>query len=410
MSAAQSGNRRDAKFPGSGRAGWGVGLAIASLLWVPTVSRAQMQALPPPPSAPNNFPTPDSNTAPFPSMSQPMPGMSGSPAPESVYPMPVQGASGYGGAYQVIVYGASPYLLRQIKFLDPSASMQTYQGRQVILAGTFDNPGAAQQRVLALSDYGVGAQVISANPGGSGQSLAGMSTPMTSGLPTPINNGMARSLVVPTTDPPPNLFPSSAPNATPNGFGPAPTAVTPTALSTNTFPGASVTPPPTVAQMGMPMNSLPDASVNTPMPVVPAPTPMNSVPNAPMDGAVIAPPPSVPMNSGPPNIPMTAPMGSPPLGTAPLGPATATPPTTAIPGNFSSGARYEVVIPARTEDFNAIANRLMGMGVRPDAIQGREKPRGPHIAVGPYMQAREAEAMSKLLQASGMDARVFYLR
>jgi hypothetical protein len=50
------------------------------------------------------------------------------------------------------------------------------------------------------------------------------------------------------------------------------------------------------------------------------------------------------------------------------------------------------------------------MGVRPDAIQGREKPRGPHIAIGPYMEVREAEAMSKLLQASGMDARVFYLR
>lgn len=401
MSAAQSGNRLDSEVYGSGRSGWAVGLAIASLLLVPTVGHAQMQALPPPPSAPNTFPQPDGNMAPIPSMGQPMPGFSGaSPAPVPVYPMPMQGSPSYGGSYQVIVYGASPYLLRQIKFLEPNASMQTYQGRQVILAGTFDNPAAAQQRVLTLAGYGVGAQAISANMGAAGQQISGVPLPMAGGMAVPTGNTMNTSLVVPTTDTPPNLFPNAAPNA----YGAAPPAIAPTGMPVNSFPGASVTAPMAVAPAWVPTNSFPDAS-NAPMPIAQSGVPMNSSPNAPMDGSVVAPPPGMPMTAPPPNIPMGVPMGSPPLGTA-----TMTPPTTAIPGNSSLDARYEVVIPARTEDFNAIANRLVSMGVRPDAIQGKEKPRGPHISIGPYVQAREAEAVSKLLQTSGMDARVFYLR
>lgn len=317
--------------------------------------------------------------------------------------MPVQGASGYSGAYQVIVYGASPYLLRQIKFLEPNASMQTYQGRQVILAGAFDSPAAAQQRMLTLSDRGVGAQVISTNTGSLGQPFAGTSySSMPGGMATPAGNGMNPSLMVPDMDTPPNLYPNATPTA-PSTFAPAPTAITPTAMPMNALPGGYATAPTTVAQAGWP-NALPDASVNAPIPIAPAGTPGNSLYNAPMDGSVVTPPPSM-MNPLPPNNPMTAPMGSPPLGTA-----TVTPPTTAIPGNFNSGARYEVVIPARMEDFNGIANRLTSMGVRPDAIQGREKPRGPHISVGPYMQAREAEAMSQVLRANGIDARVFYVR
>lgn len=399
MSAAQSGSL-DSGVYGSGRSGWAMGLAIASSLLVPTVSHAQMQALPPPPSAPNAFPQPDGNMAPLAPMAQPMPGAYGaSPAP--IYPMPMQGSPSYGGAYQVIVYGASSYLLRQIKFLEPNASMQTYQGRQVIVAGTFDNPAAAQQRVLTLAGYGVGAQAISASAGAAGQQVSGAPFPTTSGMAVPPGNTMNTSLVVPTADTPPNLFPNVAPNA----YGAVPPAIAPTGMPMNSFPGASVTAPMAVAPTGMPTNSFPDAS-NAPMPVAQSGVPINSLPNtAPMDGSVVAPPPGMPMNSYPPNMPMNAPMGSPPLGSA-----TMTPPPTGIPGNANLGARYEVVIPARTEDFNAIANRLVSMGVRPDAIQGKEKPRGPHISVGPYVQAREAEAVSKLLQTSGMDARVFYIR
>lgn len=392
MSAAQSENRLDSRIQGSSRLGWSVGLAIASLLLVPAVSYAQMQALPPPPSTPGSFPPPDTNLAPFPSMAQPMPALPASPAP-AAYPVGGQGATGYyGGAYQVIVYGASPYLLRQIKFLEPNASMQMYQGRQVIVAGTFDNPAAAQQRVLALSDYGVGAQAISTNMGGSGQQMAGMSFPMSNGMAAPTGNPINSSAIAPTADTPPNLFPNAAPTA----LGTVPVAPAPPGMPTSVFPGASVTAPMAVTPPGMPANAFPEASINSSIKPLPPLEPTNSLPNAPMDESVVAPPPGMPMN---------APMGSPPLGAA-----TVTPPTTAIPGNANLAARYEVVIPARREDFNAIANRLMSMGVSPAAIQGREKPRGPHVVVGPYAQVREAEAMSKLLQSNGMDARVFYVR
>lgn len=401
MSAAQSENRLDSRIQGSSRLGWSMGLAIASLLLLPAVSYAQMQALPPPPSVPGSFPPPDTNPVPLPSMAQPMPALPASPAP-AAYPAGGQATTGYyGGAYQVIVYGASPYLLRQIKFLEPNASMQMYQGRQVIVAGTFDNPAAAQQRVLALSDYGIGAQAISANMGGRGQQMTGMSFPMSNGMAAPTGNPFNSSPIAPTANTSSNLFPNAAPTA----FGTVPVAPAPTGMPTSAFPGASITAPTAVAPTGMPTNTSPDASINAPITQLPPTGPTNSLPNAPMDGSVVAPPLGMPIDALPPTVPMNAPMGSPPLGTA-----TVTPPTTAIPGNANLAARYEVVIPARTEDFNAITNRLMGMGISPAAIQGREKPRGPHVVVGPYMQVREAEAMSKLLQSNGMDARVFYAR
>ncbi|MDX2239916.1 MAG: hypothetical protein NW224_04455 [Leptolyngbyaceae cyanobacterium bins.302] len=69
---------------------------------------------------------------------------------------------------------------------------------------------------------------------------------------------------------------------------------------------------------------------------------------------------------------------------------------------------YQVVVPTRTEDFATIANKMMAMGVRPDAIQARKAPIGPHLAVGPFINLGEAEGVSSYLRAGGMNARVFF--
>lgn len=69
---------------------------------------------------------------------------------------------------------------------------------------------------------------------------------------------------------------------------------------------------------------------------------------------------------------------------------------------------YQVVVPTRPEDFSTIANKMVSMGVRPDAIQARKAPIGPHLAVGPFVNLGEAESVSGFLRSGGMDARVFF--
>lgn len=231
------------------RMGWLMGGAIApSLLFTPT-GWAQ-QALPPPPSIPNSLPSLAPVPAPgYPSGSiyrAPMPpvpgGTMGFPGTSPSYQMP---------SYQVIVNGDSPYLLQQIQLMEPAATVQDYQGRRVIQAGNFASETEAQQRVAALAQQGVAAQVM----------------------------GMAGQA----------------------------------------------------------------ARLNQPG--------LADMPRAPF---------------------------------------------------------YQVVVPTQPEQFSTIANRMISMGVKPEAIQSKRVPLGPHLAVGPFTDHREAESVSQYLRSGGMEARVHY--
>ncbi|PZV15767.1 MAG: hypothetical protein DCF22_06615 [Leptolyngbya sp.] len=71
---------------------------------------------------------------------------------------------------------------------------------------------------------------------------------------------------------------------------------------------------------------------------------------------------------------------------------------------------YQVVVPTPPANYGIITNKMMTMGVRPEAIQTRRSPNGPHVAVGPFTQQGEAESVSSYLRSGGMDARVFYSR
>jgi hypothetical protein len=73
-------------------------------------------------------------------------------------------------------------------------------------------------------------------------------------------------------------------------------------------------------------------------------------------------------------------------------------------------SHYEVVVPTPEANYAMITNKMMAMGVRPEAIQTKRSPNGPHVAVGPFIQQREAESVSSYLRSGGMDARVFYSR
>lgn len=82
------------------------------------------------------------------------------------------------------------------------------------------------------------------------------------------------------------------------------------------------------------------------------------------------------------------------------------------PVSFSAvqGSHYQVVVPTRPEQFATISNRMVSMGIKPEAIQAKRAPLGPHIAVGPIFNENEAESVSRYLRTGGMDARVHYAR
>ncbi len=71
---------------------------------------------------------------------------------------------------------------------------------------------------------------------------------------------------------------------------------------------------------------------------------------------------------------------------------------------------YQVVVPTPSSNYGIITNKMITMGVRPEAIQTKRSPNGPHVAVGPFTQQAEAASVSSYLRSGGMDARVFYTR
>ncbi|MCS6812024.1 MAG: DUF3747 domain-containing protein [Cyanobacteria bacterium] len=86
---------------------------------------------------------------------------------------------------------------------------------------------------------------------------------------------------------------------------------------------------------------------------------------------------------------------------------TPTSPSPSLTGLFPERA-YFVVIPAATRDLPAIARRVNQLGVSTVNIFQRESPRGPHVAVGPFMQRGLAEQWKSYLRNAGFDARVYF--
>lgn len=148
----------------------------------------------------------------------------------------------------------------------------------------------------------------------------------------------------------------------------------------------------------------------------------------------LPPPPAVPNSAAFPmgsELPSLAPVPpptqgmpmAPPAGLPPLPQETIYQPPSTLPGMVPGAgvsqpgvqpviktSHYQVVVPSRPEEFSTIANKMMSMGVRPDAIQAKRAPLGPHLAVGPFIDQNEAEGVSRYLRSGGMDARVFFSR
>lgn len=71
---------------------------------------------------------------------------------------------------------------------------------------------------------------------------------------------------------------------------------------------------------------------------------------------------------------------------------------------------YFVVIPGDSMSLPDIAARVVSLGVAESAVSQKESPRGPHIAVGPFDNRRDADRWSNYFRSTGMDARVYFGR
>jgi hypothetical protein len=62
--------------------------------------------------------------------------------------------------YLVLVNGASPQLLTQVRQVEAGAFIQEHDGKQVIQVGLYSNEGNAQQRVDTLAQEGIRAKIV----------------------------------------------------------------------------------------------------------------------------------------------------------------------------------------------------------------------------------------------------------
>lgn len=73
--------------------------------------------------------------------------------------------------------------------------------------------------------------------------------------------------------------------------------------------------------------------------------------------------------------------------------------------------RYYVVIPGKTQDLPVIADTIIRKSGYSSLVQERQKPFGPHVAVGPFAERGDADRWNKYVRDLGFgDSRVYYSR
>ncbi|MGF1513389.1 MAG: SPOR domain-containing protein [Elainellaceae cyanobacterium] len=122
-----------------------------------TMAQSVIDGLPPPPSIPDLEPQPASppdlapDDAPDETPDETPDEING----ESASPAPTDAAQ----QYRVLINSDSPFLLEQVRRIEPEAVFERYRGQPVILAGQFGQLAAAQRQVEALSEQGIGAEI-----------------------------------------------------------------------------------------------------------------------------------------------------------------------------------------------------------------------------------------------------------
>jgi hypothetical protein len=125
------------------------------------LAQSIVDGLPPPPDLPPPVPQPVPQPGPvMPSVTVPPPQTMPAPPPVSQPANPAISSPSL-EQYVVLVNGSSPLLLSEIRKVVPSATLQNYEGRQLIQAGVFPTEVAAIQQTELLSSRGITAEVVS---------------------------------------------------------------------------------------------------------------------------------------------------------------------------------------------------------------------------------------------------------
>ena len=79
-------------------------------------------------------------------------------------------------------------------------------------------------------------------------------------------------------------------------------------------------------------------------------------------------------------------------------------------GGLNVDSPYYIVIPGPSDRLPDIRDQVVQLGVTPYSVQLRERPRGPHVAVGPFENRDMAEGWNDYLRGFGLNSRVFFDR
>ena len=71
---------------------------------------------------------------------------------------------------------------------------------------------------------------------------------------------------------------------------------------------------------------------------------------------------------------------------------------------------YYVVIPGDEDELGSVREQVVLLGAAPGAVEQRDRPLGPHLLIGPFVDQSAATRWNRFFQDFGMDARVYYKR
>lgn len=98
-----------------------------------------------------------------------------------------------------------------------------------------------------------------------------------------------------------------------------------------------------------------------------------------------------------------------PGATPPVAPVSPSPTVAAAPQPLAEDAYY-IVIPGSSEELPQVRDQVIMLGGRHDVVAQRERPLGPHVLVGPFVNRQTASRWNSFLRDFGMNARVYYRR
>lgn len=120
------------------------------------------------------------------------------------------------------------------------------------------------------------------------------------------------------------------------------------------------------------------------------------------------------LNELPPSDSLTSNQSSsrsrPSVSVAPPSTATVTRPPTNVTNAPRRDNAYYVVIPGEEEELGELWERVVLLGAVSNAVEQRDRPLGPHLLVGPFVDQDAATRWNRYFQDFGMDARVYYKR